>query len=90
MKWIPPMGTTFGFLWSEDMILWIEMNRLKIPLPFTGGMVKLALQRAGKLDAESAKQIWKALKATSRQFPDWTLVEVDEAGGEHVAIRLKK
>ena len=72
------------------MVLWIEINRWKIPLPFTGWMVKLALQKAGKQDAESAKQIWKALKATSRQFPDWTFVEVEEAGGEHIAIRLKK
>ena len=72
------------------MVLWIEINRWKIPLPFAGWMVKLALRGPGKLDAESAKPIWKALKETSRQFPDWPFVEVEEAGGEHIAIRLKK
>lgn len=71
------------------MVLLIEINNWKIPLPFTGGMAKLALHTAGKLDRKSAKQLWKALQATSRKFPDWTLVEVEEAGGETVRVSLR-
>lgn len=71
------------------MVLLIEINNRKLPLPFTGEMAKLALQRFGKLDHESAKRLCKALKAASRQFPDWTLVEVEEAGGETVRISIR-
>ncbi len=72
------------------MVLWVEINRWKIPVPVTGWMVKFALQKGGKLDAESSRRIWKTLKETSRRFPDWTLVEVEEAGGEHIKIRIHK
>lgn len=72
------------------MVLWVEINRWKIPVPVTGWMVKLGLQKAGKLDAESSRRIWKVLKKTSRQFPDWTLVEVEESHGERIKIRIRK
>lgn len=72
------------------MILWVKIDRWSIPLPLAGGIVRPILQKAANLDAESSRRIWKVLKETSRQFPDWTLVEVEEANGERVEIRIRK
>lgn len=88
MRWIPPTGTMSAFSWSDAMVLWIEVNRLKIPVPLAGVYVRPLLREYGKMDEESARRIWLLFKRTARNFPGLTLVEAEEAGGERVVIRL--
>lgn len=72
------------------MILLVEVDKLKIPLPIPGSMVVPILCRYTGWDRDSAHDLWEALRQTSAKFPNWVLVEADTADGEHIRVSIFK
>ena len=72
------------------MVLLIEVEGKKIPLPLAGCAVRpLLCSKWVGMEPEAAKKLWKALRRTAAQFPDLTLVEVEEAGRETVRVSIR-
>lgn len=49
---------------------------------------KFLKQNGIEVDRKQARMMVKAINQYRRRHPDWTLVEVETAGGEHVKITV--
>ena len=72
------------------MIMLLEVDKLKIPLPFSGAIIKPILDRYTGFDRDTINILWKALRTATTAFPVWVLTEVQEAGGSHIKITILK
>ena len=69
---------------------------IKIVLPtgmllnrLTASMMPGMLEKKGiVLTKAQAIRIVQAVRSCRRHFPDWKMVEIDSANGEHIEIRL--
>lgn len=72
------------------MMMLIEVDKLKIPLPLSGAIVKSVLHRHAGFDRDTVNVLWKALRTATAAFPVWVLTEVQEAEGSHIKITILK
>lgn len=56
---------------------------------FSAALIPLALKNSDlKINRRQARTMVKTILDCRRRFPNWSLVEVDSADGEHIRINL--
>lgn len=50
--------------------------------------IQSCAKREVKVDARTARAVFREINRCRARYPDWILVEVDSAGGEQIRIRL--